>query len=383
VLLGAFGAFMLFISTNVLISGIQQESNYDLDQINLFFILQLVVIVTLYLACGAIFKWYKSFVGKGFLMAIHLLSIILWVIGRSEQLYNQLFTDIIFIGICFGCYFFTRSEKMKAIYFYVSLYLGLSFMYVVLKLTDGRFGIISSPRNSLLLLCLLLFGFTMSKAEVFRKRVGILLIILFPLGLTISELLLIKSESTQILFFIFLVLSNLSFAVFVKRNTIGFSWRGNTVILPDYKMILPQLTGFLLFVDLVRRVSLIDFVEIEIIMVSTVILMDYIRRHFFGTMGKKISILFSIWYTIAGITIFVEVGSDSLQAVIYGVIFIVSIIYGYIKQERTYFIGGSIFLIVGVIFNTLEFWSRIPWWVYLLTTGTILIVFAVRNEIRK
>lgn len=63
------------------------------------------------------------------------------------------------------------------------------------------------------------------------------------------------------------------------------------------------------------------------------------------------------------------------------VLFIVGLVmYSYIKKYGTLFII-SIFAIIGnAILLTREFWLSVPWWIYLLLVGGLLIGFAVKNE---
>jgi cell division protein FtsW (lipid II flippase) len=56
---------------------------------------------------------------------------------------------------------------------------------------------------------------------------------------------------------------------------------------------------------------------------------------------------------------------------------------GFVIQRRLYFIGGAVFLLIAVFLNTLRFWLNIPWWIYLLTGGALLIFFASKNELNK
>ena len=44
------------------------------------------------------------------------------------------------------------------------------------------------------------------------------------------------------------------------------------------------------------------------------------------------------------------------------------------------FITSLIFILINMVILTRMFWLSIPWWVYLLLVGSILIGFAIRNE---
>ena len=44
---------------------------------------------------------------------------------------------------------------------------------------------------------------------------------------------------------------------------------------------------------------------------------------------------------------------------------------------------GLACLVINIIFLTAEYWSQIPWYVYILIVGLALIIFAMLDEKRK
>jgi len=91
-----------------------------------------------------------------------------------------------------------------------------------------------------------------------------------------------------------------------------------------------------------------------------------------------------IWYSIVGIILlFFNQGNGAFHAITFCGLCIISIIIGFIIQNKLYFIGGAVFLIIGVFLNTINFWMNIPWWLYLLVGGTLLIFFASKKEFNK
>ena len=62
---------------------------------------------------------------------------------------------------------------------------------------------------------------------------------------------------------------------------------------------------------------------------------------------------------------------------------ITSIFVGFKAQKKMYFIGGVLSVIAAILINTRAFWSNIPWWIYLLASGIILVIFASKHEIKK
>ena len=66
-----------------------------------------------------------------------------------------------------------------------------------------------------------------------------------------------------------------------------------------------------------------------------------------------------------------------------GIISVLSIIIGLVFKYKSYNITGYVTLILTVIIQTFELWGKIPWWVYLLITGIILVVLAALRESKK
>jgi uncharacterized protein (DUF983 family) len=59
------------------------------------------------------------------------------------------------------------------------------------------------------------------------------------------------------------------------------------------------------------------------------------------------------------------------------------VVFSYIKKFGPVFFTTAIAIIVNGFYLTQEFWFSIPWWVYMLVIGSILLAFAVRNELSE
>lgn len=66
-----------------------------------------------------------------------------------------------------------------------------------------------------------------------------------------------------------------------------------------------------------------------------------------------------------------------------GIISVLIIIIGLVFKYKSYNITGYVTLILTVIIQTFELWGKMPWWVYLLITGIILVVLAALRESKK
>ena len=61
---------------------------------------------------------------------------------------------------------------------------------------------------------------------------------------------------------------------------------------------------------------------------------------------------------------------------------IVMMIISYKKKIESAFLVSIIFIIINGFLLTREFWFSLPWWIYLLVIGFILILFATNNELQ-
>ncbi|MBR4110358.1 MAG: hypothetical protein IKK43_01535 [Clostridia bacterium] len=75
--------------------------------------------------------------------------------------------------------------------------------------------------------------------------------------------------------------------------------------------------------------------------------------------------------------------TGSLDAVLFMGLLIGIIIFTYSKKYGPIFLCSVLAEIVMAFNVTKEFWMSIPWWIYLLVGGAILISFAVRNEVKE
>ena len=63
------------------------------------------------------------------------------------------------------------------------------------------------------------------------------------------------------------------------------------------------------------------------------------------------------------------------------VAFIVAVLFfSYYKKYGNIFVISLLAILVNALLLTRKFWLLIPWWIYLLVIGSVLIMFAVRNE---
>jgi hypothetical protein len=71
------------------------------------------------------------------------------------------------------------------------------------------------------------------------------------------------------------------------------------------------------------------------------------------------------------------------DALIIGVLSLISLITGMVSQTKSFFFVGAGVLLFNVFMQTKPYWRTLPWWGYLLIAGSILIAIASYNEWQK
>lgn len=72
--------------------------------------------------------------------------------------------------------------------------------------------------------------------------------------------------------------------------------------------------------------------------------------------------------------------TNEADGMIYVAFLILLLIYSYNSKYGAIFIVTACSIIINAILLTRQFWLLIPWWIYLLVIGSLLIGFAIRNE---
>lgn len=89
--------------------------------------------------------------------------------------------------------------------------------------------------------------------------------------------------------------------------------------------------------------------------------------------GVILSIMFIIFVFDISLSVGLTLGIISVLVIVIGLVF----------KYKSYSITGYVALILIVIIQTINLWSKMPWWVYLLITGIILIILAALREGKK
>lgn len=73
--------------------------------------------------------------------------------------------------------------------------------------------------------------------------------------------------------------------------------------------------------------------------------------------------------------------ADELDGMLFGILIVAIVIISYIKKYGALFMVSIFAILVNIFALTREFWFSIPWWIYLLSVGAVLISFAIKNEV--
>ncbi|MGX7420209.1 hypothetical protein ACWOFR_15550 [Carnobacterium gallinarum] len=72
-----------------------------------------------------------------------------------------------------------------------------------------------------------------------------------------------------------------------------------------------------------------------------------------------------------------------VQQLTFSIIALMYVIGGFMFKYKSYFISGSVGILLSLAYNQRRFWSTIPWWMYLILGGMLLIIVASSAEWRN
>ncbi|MCF6410088.1 DUF2157 domain-containing protein [Pseudalkalibacillus salsuginis] len=170
----------------------------------------------------------------------------------------------------------------------------------------------------------------------------------------------------------------ISIGFWIQRNRVPSSWFKFVVFLSGAYLLQP-------YYALVNAISLPPLWKQEIYDLPWIILVVFLRR---CMEGKYKSITSQIQWAVLLIVsvLLIKDGLESstiYDALILGSLSLLSMLTGMFKRIKSYFFIGAGVLLLNVILQTRPFWGNLPWWGYLLITGSLLIFVASYNEWHK
>lgn len=132
-----------------------------------------------------------------------------------------------------------------------------------------------------------------------------------------------------------------------------------------------------LYYSIVEDLELLTYTLFEVL--GATICGMYIIRFVVPKYYKNVDVLEYIFW---GFVYLYALGNyaNSKDGIIFSVLILGVIFFSYYKKFGASFLAGIIAILVNAFALTKEFWFSIPWWIYLLVVGGILVGFAIKNE---
>lgn len=123
----------------------------------------------------------------------------------------------------------------------------------------------------------------------------------------------------------------------------------------------------------------VEFNILPLLLIGTILLRKIINR------GKQTQLIEIIYVSILfGILMIDALEGNTLNdALIIGIISLVAVIIGFIMKYKSFFLAGMGTILVNVYMNTTSLWGKMPWWLYLIIGGIVLIAAASFLEWKK
>ena len=138
--------------------------------------------------------------------------------------------------------------------------------------------------------------------------------------------------------------------------------------------------SYLLLIKILSDSALKNIVSIKTLLTTLTLLL--ITRTIISKYNKDYKIFEYIGLALINI-ISIGLLESELDAMLLIGLFVIEVILSYIMKLGPLLICSLISLLITIFKLTEDFWLNISWWVYVLAVGTILIVFAINNEVKE
>lgn len=139
------------------------------------------------------------------------------------------------------------------------------------------------------------------------------------------------------------------------------------------------------YYSFISDLNIPELFERETLVIPWVAAIIYLQRCLNGKYKKVMSQI--QWAVLIIVSLFlIQDGLESstiYDALILGTLSLISMLAGIALKVKSYFVVGSGVLLLNVFLQTRPFWGNLPWWAYLLISGSILITVASYNEWHK
>src|SRR5699024_7307586 len=146
-------------------------------------------------------------------------------------------------------------------------------------------------------------------------------------------------------------------------------------------------TGYLLepYYTLLRNLELPKLFEREFYVFPWIALAIFIKSKAGNDYRKQLNYMQWAVLVIAAILLVQDglMSNTVYDAIILGSLSLSSMLGGMFFKQKSFFVVGAGILLLNLLLQTKPFWGALPWWVYLLIAGSILIMVASYNEWHK
>lgn len=134
-----------------------------------------------------------------------------------------------------------------------------------------------------------------------------------------------------------------------------------------------------------RFIEIPDLIEAECYVLPWVVLAIFLKK--LGGDTYRVAMNYMQWTVLIVVSLILiqdALASNTVyDALIIGTLALASLIGGMISQQKSFFFVGAGVLLLNLFLQTRPFWGALPWWVYLLIAGSVLITVASYNEWHK
>ena len=233
--------------------------------------------------------------------------------------------------------------------------------------------------------------FILSGNTVFADNVYLILRIIMAVLLTGFPLLTKKKLTCETLFAgLFVLLITKSIESYTIQLLFVLAWEFLNFIFVkstrDKHLMLALIyaTSLALYFDLIGKNKFLkaysSSYKIGIVIVALLYIETIIKHHVKSKADRDLidTLIFALIYLISIFSY-----TNEYDGMVFCLFMIAIMIYSYQRKRGSIFVTTITALIVNVLLLTRKFWAKVPWWGWLLITGTILIAFAVRNESKE
>ncbi len=269
---------------------------------------------------------------------------------------NSLLTIVFYLVLTILFVLFVYDNKESENLLYIPL---LSYSFYCLNNNYIVLGVPVQLLLSVLLILYLLSSFVLTKKTIY-----------IPLSLIHVFVVLMTNNFNKYINILLLIICFSIYYYFVNQEKHKDIFKAGLYIL---------ITILIRFIIKDVNLESITLLRVGIYVISFILLSRNIIKKYSSTDYKIAEyVVLSILYLFA-----IGVYETELNGMLFVFLLLVLSIFGYLKRWGPIFLVSLVFIIINTFILTRLFWLSLPWWVYLLLVGSILIAFAVNNELHE